>query len=690
MLDLRSHVSRIVSSANQLALPPGAAAEGKFRALRAADTMAASWRRCMEGYRFDPGAKFRIESVSEAELKLQREANDELIHFARPEIDAMFGAVSLSGFSISLGNIDGYIISERANYNPEFYSEVERAGTAWAEPSAGTNAIGTCLVERQPVGVYTNDHFFYEFSALSCASAPLFSPDDELLGAINISIRNPELQRETLKVVLGLTSGLADRIGERMFRKAFCRNYILKFATGPVDHGLIAFDGDFQLVGLNHAAREMLRDRVQLARVRSLWAVFERDHRLIDLARLGGAELTLHLQKGGDAITVSLSGPIEVPSAGARPAASADPAPRMRPAPAPARPSARMLTLDDCAGSDPRMAINVRFVRRVLGGSLPILLLGETGVGKDAFARAVHEESPRRAAPFVAFNCASVPDTLIDSELFGYGSGAFTGARREGSPGRLVEADGGTLFLDEIGDMPVSQQTRLLHVLESGEVTPLGSGKPRRIDVQVIAATNQNLEAQIARGLFRQDLYYRLAGAVIDIPALRERTDRRELIEAVFAGLAEGRRLTLAPDALALLMNHDWPGNVRELRHVLNRAVHVCEGGVLTARDVAIRTGVRMPAMSAGATSVGAMPAAVAPGPFAAAPMSPMAFAGAELSGPEIEGAGSARHAIAAAEREAIVATLARCGGNVKAAAAALQLSRATLYRKLQRYQIVH
>ncbi|GAB4064116.1 sigma-54-dependent Fis family transcriptional regulator [Ancylobacter sonchi] len=679
MLDLRSHVSRIVSSANQLALP-----SGDFRAPRAADAMAASWRRCMEGYRFDPGAKFRIEAVSDAELKRQCEANDELVRHARPEIDAMFGAVSLSGFSVSLGNIEGYIISERANYNPEFYSEVERAGTAWAEESAGTNAIGTCLVERQPVGVYTNDHFFYEFSALSCASAPLFGPDAELMGAINISIRNPDLQRETLKVVLGLSTSLADRIGERMFRQAFRRSYILKFAAGPVDHGLIAVDSDFQLVGLNHAAREMLRDRVQFARVRSLWAVFERDHRLIDLARLGAAELTLHLQKGGDAITVSLSGPLDVPamtgakvrgfaqptagSAAAEPA-GAEPSARPRaPAALPPRAVPRILTLDDCAGTDPRMAANVRFVRRVLGGSLPLLLLGETGVGKDAFARAVHEESPRRSAPFVAFNCASVPDTLIDSELFGYGSGAFTGARREGSPGRLVEADGGTLFLDEIGDMPISQQTRLLHVLESGEVTPLGSGKPRRIDVQVIAATNQNLEAQIARGQFRQDLYYRLAGAVIDIPALRERTDRRELVEAILAGLAPGRRLTLSPDALATLLAHDWPGNVRELRHVLNRAMHICEGDVLTAGDLAIR------------------PAGRVPVPASPAPMPPPGDAASD-AGADGE-AGSARHAIASAEREAIVATLARCGGNVKAAATALQLSRATLYRKLQRYQI--
>ncbi|WP_029352355.1 sigma-54-dependent Fis family transcriptional regulator [Bosea sp. 117] len=666
MLDLRSHVSRIVSNANQLSVSGG---EG--RQLRAADAMAASWRRCMEGYRFDPAAKFRIEAVSDAELRLQREANDKLLSIAQPEIDAIFGAVSLAGFSISLGNLDGYIIAERANYNPEFYSEVERAGTAWAEQSAGTNAIGTCLVERRPVGVHTNDHFFYEFSALSCASAPLFSPDAELIGAINISIRNPELQRETLKVVLGLSTGLADRIGERLFREAFRRNYILKFATSPVDHGLIAIDSDFQLAGLNHAAREALQDKVQLARVRSLWAVFERDHRLFDLTRLSGSELTLHLQKGGDAVAVSLSAPMEAPPQMMRAAAMpSEPARLRNPAP-PQRTTTGALTLDDCAGSDPRMATNVRFIRRVLGGSLPILLLGETGVGKDAFARAVHDESPRRDGPFVAFNCASVPDTLIDSELFGYGGGAFTGARREGSPGRLVEADGGTLFLDEIGDMPVSQQTRLLHVLESGTVTPLGSGKPRRIDVQVVAATNQNLEARIAEGQFRQDLYYRLAGAVIDLPALRERTDRRALIETVFSDLAEGRRLALSPEALALLMGHDWPGNIRELRHVLNRAVHVCEGGLVMPGDIQIR----------GTTRVTAPLAAPSTPPAPEAPL--------DMPLDALE-AGTARHAIAAAEREAIVAMLARCGGNVKAAAAALRLSRATLYRKLQRYQIVH
>ena len=160
-------------------------------------------------------------------------------------------------------------------------------------------------------------------------------------------------------------------------------------------------------------------------------------------------------------------------------------------------------------------------------------LLGETGVGKDTLARAFHEDSQRSSKPFVAFNCAAIPETLIDSELFGYATGAFTGARRNGSLGRLIEADGGTLFLDEIGDMPLALQTRLLRVLETGEVSPLGGGKTHHVDIQVIAATNQRLPELVRQGRFRQDLFYRLAGAVFTIPALRERSDIPQIVDSV-------------------------------------------------------------------------------------------------------------------------------------------------------------
>ncbi len=215
-----------------------------------------------------------------------------------------------------------------------------------------------------------------------------------------------------------------------------------------------------------------------------------------------------------------------------------------------------------------------------------MLILGETGTGKDTLARALHQEGGRAERAYVAFNCAAVPETLIDSELFGYGVGAFTGARREGSPGRLIEADGGTLFLDEIGDMPLVLQTRLLRVLESGEVSPLGSGKTRTIDVQIIAATNQNLKTRVAQGLFREDLYYRLAGVVIQLQPLRDREDFAQLARRMLDRVAGGEDVGLSDEALARLARHRWPGNARELKFVLQRAAQICEGGWIRPEDL--------------------------------------------------------------------------------------------------------
>jgi len=658
MLDVRDHVSRIVSVAGGGALDrtvPHAPQEPR--------AMTRSWQRCLDDYGFDPGQKLRIDAVSDAELKRQRQAADELLHFSRDEIDTAFAAVSLAGFSISVANAAGHVLAERSNYHCDYYSEVERPGTLWTEAAAGTNGIGTCLVERRPVAVLTNDHFFYEFAPLSCAVAPVYGADAEIVGAINLGIRNPSLHADTLRVVFGLTLSIADRLGERLFRNAHRRNHILRLSLEPGKTALIAVDRGFQIVGLNHAACELLQESARRTRQRSLWSVFERDPRLVDLDRLSGSEFNLRLSSASEPVSVSLIAPTERPAA--RPATPN--AGRTADAAGTATASGQ-LSLDACAGADGRMAANVRFARRLIGGGLPLLLLGETGVGKDAFAQAIHLESPRRSAPFVAFNCAAVPETLIDSELFGYGSGAFTGARREGSAGRLVEADGGTLFLDEIGDMPLVQQTRLLRVLESGDVTPLGSGKPRRVDIQVIAATNQDLEARMDAGQFRRDLYYRLAGGVIDIPPLRERSDFDDLVAGLMSRLAGGRPFVLDPAAVERLAAHAWPGNIRELRHVLARAVQICDGGVVTADDLRLRVVPRR--APAAAPSADAGPAS-------------------DDRRPNDERTDTARGAAAAAEREVIAATLARCSGSVRLAAEALNVSRATLYRKLRRYGFV-
>jgi transcriptional regulator of acetoin/glycerol metabolism len=210
--------------------------------------------------------------------------------------------------------------------------------------------------------------------------------------------------------------------------------------------------------------------------------------------------------------------------------------------------------------------------RRVLDKPIALLLQGESGVGKELFARACHESGPRRGKPWVAVNCAALPENLIEAELFGYRPGAFTGAGRDGAPGRLREAEGGTLFLDEIGDMPLAMQARLLRVLQERQVQPLGGGKPVPVNFQLICAAHRKLRAEVDAGRFREDLYYRINGLALQLPPLRERGDLVGLVAAVLRELAPGRPVQLAPELMAGFAAFRWPGNLRQLSNALRTA----------------------------------------------------------------------------------------------------------------------
>ena len=230
---------------------------------------------------------------------------------------------------------------------------------------------------------------------------------------------------------------------------------------------------------------------------------------------------------------------------------------------------------------DPHLRAQLATARRVLSGGTPLLLRAETGAGKEIFARATHAQSTRADGPFVAINCASLPETLIEAELFGYRAGAFTGAEKAGRRGKIAQADGGTLFLDEIGDMPLSLQARLLRVLDERQVTPLGTDEARPVDFLLISASHRCLLDMVAQGSFREDLYFRLAGIELSLPALRDRSDRAELIRNMLADLGRVGAV-VTPAAWDLLMGYSWPGNVRQLHHVLRSAVALSDGAVLT------------------------------------------------------------------------------------------------------------
>jgi transcriptional regulator of acetoin/glycerol metabolism len=316
---------------------------------------------------------------------------------------------------------------------------------------------------------------------------------------------------------------------------------------------------------------------------------------------------------------------------------------------------------DIANNSDPQVRQAFNRALRLMERGIAVLIQGETGTGKEVLARALHEHSRRRNAELVALNCASIPETLIESELFGYSKGAFSGASANGKKGKVVQADGGTLFLDEIGDMPHEQQTRLLRVIAEREVTPLGAERSIPVNFALVCATHQNLNSMVERGEFREDLFYRIATGVVQLPALRERTDRDELILAMVASELPGRdpRQAIAADVWQTLMRHSWPGNLRQMRAVIRYACAVMDGAVISRCDLPadfLAQGLREPRLAA-ALNVTPIRQAKAVAP-------------------------------AQDERQNVLGVLNECRWNMTAAARALGICRPSLYRVLRRLDI--
>jgi len=351
------------------------------------------------------------------------------------------------------------------------------------------------------------------------------------------------------------------------------------------------------------------------------------------------------------------------------------------------RPSAQRSAPAVSTFEDPRLVAQLDTARRVIARRTPVLLCGETGSGKEVFARAVHDASPHAAGAFVAINCASLPETLIESELFGYRAGAFTGAQRAGRRGKILQADGGTLFLDEIADMPIALQARLLRVLDERRVSPLGTEESHAVNFQLVSASHRHLPTLVREGRFREDLYYRLAGIEVQLPALRDRSDKRKLIHCVLAAEG-GTDATLSAEAERLLMEHAWPGNIRQLGHVLRIAAALASGKTITREH--------LPSMALNAQPLHARQSTHAAAGVQGADIAPRTGAAAE-------GAPDDAHEdvqdddlpppvklnpIQANERQVLLQMLEQHRWNVSNVAKALDVSRNTLYRKLHKLHI--
>jgi len=322
---------------------------------------------------------------------------------------------------------------------------------------------------------------------------------------------------------------------------------------------------------------------------------------------------------------------------------------------------------------DARMLELYAFARKVAKSSLNVLVTGETGAGKELLAQAIHESSWRGQRPLVTLNCAALPENLVESELFGYERGAFSGAAAA-KPGLFEVADGSTIFLDEIGELPLQVQAKLLRVLEMREVQRLGAVRPTRVDVRVVAATNRHLLELVAAGSFRADLFYRLNGLTLSIPALRERPDDIEALALHFAAQASGHSVRLTRAARELLRTYAWPGNVRELKSVLERAVLVCHKEELDAADLDLESTSTLPKI----------PVAL---PLPGKPQtSPRESEDKEPFTTEEVPTNLMRAELERRERRHIKEALERTGGNQSEAAVLLGISRRTLMNRMDRY----
>jgi len=623
------------------------------------ERLARSWGRSMAAG-LAPAGRAAADLPSPGELREAMACNHSLLTHSRPIMEYLFDQVRHSHSVVVLADRAGMLMHTLGS--PGFVDKAERValtcGASWHESHRGTNAIGTALAEGTAVEVHGGEHFLERNSFLTCAASPILSATGELLGILDISGDHRNGHAHTL----GLVSTAARMIENRLLVATCKRNVRLHLhrepeGIGSVAEGIVAVSADGWIVGANRVALTQLGLHMGDVGATPLAQVL--DVRLDDL-------LSHHHRRPQQPQALRLRGGALL-YAQVQLDAAAWPAARwVRGTPgAPAANESADDALARLDTGDARWRAAADKARRVVGKPIAVLIQGESGVGKEVFARALHASGPRRAGPFVAINCAAIPEHLIESELFGHVAGAFTGARKEGSLGRLREAHGGTLFLDEIGDMPLPLQTRLLRVLQDRSVTPVGAGHAVPVDFCLISATHCQLLQAAEQGRFRHDLYYRLNGLTVQLPALRERTDFAALTAQLLADLATEQGLPhpvqVAPDLLQRLAAHPWPGNLRQYASVLRTACAMLAEGEDTLGWEHLGDDIVQALQTAAPPGPTRLPGLTTPRPVPAA---------AVLSLQELSSA-------------AIDQALQSARGNVSQAARQLGISRQTLYRKL-------
>lgn len=618
-----------------------------------------SWARCLNEYGLDPSQPRQARIVTHQTLREHQDSVDEFLNVARAGVEQLYAQVAGLGYVVLLSDYLGITVQFLGNKhdNEKLHRAGLYLGADWREQYAGTSAVGTCIKEQQALTCHRVDHFDSSHIGLTCTAAPIKDPSGELLAVLDISALHSSRTPDSQNFALHLTLLYARLIEDAYFRRRYRKSLIFKCdqsrelvqVNGQL---LFALDEQGDILGANSAARALLSTLNVLDQPRvSLPSLLECEWRDI-------LSITYNSRDGTRAFRVSgtqqtLFGMLIEPT----PNRSSNPdtlqaTKQDEPVPA----------LDCLAADDPAMRQTISLAKRLRHRDLSLLILGETGTGKEVLAQAIHASSQRVCNAFMAVNCAAIAESLIESELFGYTPGTFTGGRAKGAKGLIQQASGGTLFLDEIGDMPLHLQTRLLRVLAEGQVLPVGAVKPIEVDIRVLAATHCNIAQLVEDGRFREDLFYRLNGATLKLPALRERADKHYIIQTLLKRINPTVRLRA--DAMSALLAYEWPGNIRQLANMLTFAEAICEADEITVHHLPQEC----------ATHRWESPSLLTP---------------MQAKRPEYMSVNMLEDNVALSEQQMLLDTLRDHRWNISAVAKKLRISRPTVYRRMKKHNII-
>ena len=630
-------------------------------------SVANSWQRC-RALNVNPFQQINPGPDGSNHLEERLYEKQQLMRIARPFMRDLYHLVSGSAFQVVLTDENGFlldVIGDKAIVSRSREVHLCPGGT-WSEERKGTNAIGTALAEKQPVQIFAWEHFCEENHFLTCSASPIRDPQGNILGILDASGDFRYANPHTIGMVVATVRAIENQLRlEQATHQLYVVSHYSKALLRGMTDRLIAIDRNDIVTEINARAGELLGIKSTLAKGRPLAEVCASDapivkvlksgkeydsREIVDKAgrRIQSSVSSLHDEKGGVVGTIAFFRELDDHAIVKRPVSV----------------NLHRHTFDDIVAESPAMKAAKDWAIRAADCCSNVLILGESGTGKEMFANAIHNASVRRSGPFVAINCAALPESLVESELFGYVDGSFTGARKGGQAGKFECANGGTIFLDEIGEMTLTVQAKLLRVLHDKTVSRIGSAREIEVDIRIIVATHCDLRKEVENGRFREDLYYRLAVLELTVPPLRERREDFPLLTRALVNKLSAEfgypPVEIDDNFQQNLASGPWAGNVRAMENAIERAmVRMGDKRVLTSADLEL-------------------PNEVAPQP----PSAPVAEPAPAQLNHEIK-------SLRDVEKQAIAEALSQCGGNIKKTAERLGIARNTLYRKLEEYHLL-